>query len=244
VDCPEIIVQTKAPIALFQTLIRILQAQNENGSWGSCEETAYAILALTSLSSLPFVSIVIPTIQTALDLGRQFLMANSCCTRDTKDAACLWVDKVNYRVPPLSYSYVLAALYSTTSKIRGYPPVMTGELERLILIPTRKVYKFLRFYRKMPMYRNCKDWQLLAYIAEGYLYLPMLLDVSKQVWGREGMGKPNYMEAVPYTWTSGNAMTKQYSCPQNVFVCMTISLINVRDHPSLFSPRSYPDIPC
>ena len=38
--CPQLIVQTKVPVVLFQILIRILQAQEDDGSWGSCEETA------------------------------------------------------------------------------------------------------------------------------------------------------------------------------------------------------------
>ena len=223
--CPQLIVQTKAPVALFQILIRLLQAQDDNGSWGSCEETAYALLALVSLSSLPFTSIMIPTIQLALNSGRRFLSKNMI-EQETSDKACLWIDKVNYRIPPLSYSYVFAALYATSTPVPGYSPSMTGEIDRLVLIPTQKANHFLHFYRKLPIYRECKDWQLLAYIAEGYLYLPALIDVSKSELGRTTV--PRHMVVTPFAWTSANRLAKRYSSPQNCFFGMTFTVVLVR----------------
>jgi hypothetical protein len=236
-DFPEILVQTKTPIALFQIVVRLLQAQTIEGSWGSCEETAYALLALTKLASLPFVSIMHDTIQKALDLGRDFLLANESDTQDTKDQICLWIEKINYRVPHVSYSYVLAALHATRVPV-AQPVVTFGEISRLILIPTKKVQGFLNFYRKMPLYRDCQTWQLLAYIAEGCLYVPILEEVRKTVFGREGMGKEEYTEYIPFTWTSANAIQKKYSSPQNCFVLMTVSLVNVR-FPLSFSVLHY-----
>lgn len=226
---PELLVQTKTPIALFQILIRILQAQQtDSGSWGSCEETAYAILALKSLSSLPFVSIMLPTIQDAVTLGRGFLLAHLDEEQETKDKTCLWIDKINYRIPHVSYSYVLTALHSTTSPLSGYPSSLVGELDQCIVIPVENCRYFQRFYRKMPMFQDLKEWQLLAYVAEGYLYNPILVDVSKSLFGREGVGKAPYMEYIAATWTIANGMLKRYSSPQNCFACMTISIINVR----------------
>ncbi|KAJ6468469.1 Ent-kaurene synthase [Mycena sanguinolenta] len=244
-EAPEIIVQTKAPIALFQILIRILQGQKSDGSWGSCEETAYALLALSNLASLPFISIMRDTIQTAVHSGRDFLQLSFTDKQDTRDEICLWIDKVNYRIPLVSYSYVLAALGATAAPIPDSSPKF-GELDRLILIPTKRVQGFLHFYRKMPLFRDCKDWQLSAYIAEGYLYIPILEEVRKSVFGREGMGEEPYMEYIPFSWTSANSRTNNYSCPMSSFVLMTISLINfqvdeffdsmVRDHGTAAQP--------
>ncbi|KAJ7096213.1 hypothetical protein C8R44DRAFT_813352 [Mycena epipterygia] len=223
-DFPELLVQTKTPVALFQILVRILQGQGSDGSWGSCEETAYALLALTKLATLPFVSVMHDTIQQALLSGRDFLLLTSG-DGDTGDRACLWIDKINYRIPPVSYSYVLAALHATASHIPNSASVF-GQLDRLILIPMKRVRGFLHFYRKMHLFRDCKDWQLLAYIAEGYLFVPILEEVRKNVFSREGMDKEQYTEYIPFSWTSANAMHKKYSCPQNCFVLMTISLVN------------------
>ncbi|KAJ7671648.1 Ent-kaurene synthase [Mycena polygramma] len=224
-EAPHILVQTKAPIALFQILTRILQGQGTDGSWGSCEETAYALLALSHLSSLPFVSIMRDTLQTAVSFGRDSLQLSLTGKQDTGDEICLWIDKVNYRIPPVSYSYVLAALRATAAPIPDSTSAF-GELDRLILIPIKRVQGFLHFYRKMPLMQDCKEWQLLSYIAEGYLYIPILEEVRKTVFGREGMGKEPYTEYIPFTWTCANAMTKKYSCPQNCFVLMTGSLVH------------------
>jgi len=223
--CPQLIVQTKAPVALFQILIRLLQAQHDDSPWGSCEETSYALLALASLSSLQFMSIMVPTIQIALDSGQRLLSKN-VIEQETSDKACLWIDKVNYRIPPLSYSYVLAALYATSVPVLGYSPSMTREIDRLVLVPTQKVNHFLRFYRKLPIYRECKDWQLLAYIAEGYLYLPALIDLSKSELGRTTV--PRHLECTAFAWASANRLTNRYSSPQNCFFAMTLIGVVVR----------------
>ncbi|KAF7375156.1 Ent-kaurene synthase [Mycena sanguinolenta] len=244
-EAPEIIVQTKAPIALFQILIRILQGQKADGSWGSCEETAYALLTLSSLASLPFISIMHDAIQTAVHSGRDFLRFSLTGKQDTGDELCLWIDKVSYRIPHISYSYVLAALRATAVPIPDSSS-KSGELDRLILIPTKRVQGFFHFYRKMPSFQDCKDWQLLAYIAEGYLYIPVLEEVRRAVFSREGMGEDRYIEYIPFTWASANSRTNNYSCPQNSYVLMTVCLIiyqldeffdsMVRDHGTAAQP--------
>ncbi|KAF7375158.1 Ent-kaurene synthase [Mycena sanguinolenta] len=217
-EAPEIIVQTKAPITLFQILIRILQGQRADGSWGSCEETAFALLALSNLASLPFISVMHDTIQMAVLSGRDFLQLNLTGKQGTDEEICLWTGKVNHRNPLISYSYGLAALRATAAPIPDSSK--SGELDRLILIPAKRVQGFLHFYRKLPLFQDCKDWQLLAYIAEGYLYIPILEDVRKAVFGREGMGEDRYMEYTPFSWTSASSRTNNYSCPQNSFVLM------------------------
>jgi len=224
--CPQLIVQTKVPVVLFQILIRVLQAQHDDGSWGSCEETAYALLALVSLSSLPFISIMVPTIQLALDSGRRFLSEN-VMEQEMSDKACLWIDKVNYRIPPLSYSYVLAARYATSVPVPGYSPSMTGEIERLVLVPTQKVNYFVRFYRGLPTYRDCKDWQLRAYVAESHLYLPALLAMSKSELGRVDMAR--HLRYTSFACTSANLMlTKGYCSLENCFLGMSLTALIVR----------------
>jgi len=89
-DFPLSLVQTSTPVALFQILVRVLRAQCDDSSWGSREETAYALLELVFLSSLPFISIMMPTIQAAVEPGRRFLLET---TRDMR------VTNV-YRIPP------------------------------------------------------------------------------------------------------------------------------------------------
>ncbi|KAF8218196.1 hypothetical protein K438DRAFT_1747410 [Mycena galopus ATCC 62051] len=228
---PEMIVQTKAPIALLRILIRTLQGQRQDGSWGSCEETAYALLAL---SSLPFISIMHDVIQMAVYSGRDFLQLSLTGKQDTGEEICHWICKVNFRIPPISYSYVLAALRATATPIPNSASGF-GEIDHLILIPAKKVQGFLRFYRKMLVFQDCKDWQLLAYIAEGYLYIPNLEEAREAILGREGMGKDAYTEYIPFGWTSASAMTNSYLCPQISFVLMTISLLNQQQEPGTAS---------
>ena len=103
---------------------------------------------------------------------------------------------------------------------------MTGEIDRLVRVPTQKVNHFLRFYRKLPIYRECKDWQLLEYIAEGYLYLPTLIDLSKSELGRKTV--PRHLECAPFAWTSANRLAKRYSSLQNCCLDMAFTIVIVR----------------
>ncbi|KAF8130949.1 hypothetical protein K438DRAFT_1643310 [Mycena galopus ATCC 62051] len=224
-ETPEILVQTKAPIALFQILIRILQGQRSDGSWGSCEETAYALISLTKLAALPFISIMHDAIQMAVHSGRDFLTLSLTSKQDTGDEVCLWIDKINFRIPTISYSYILAALHATVAPIPNSASVF-GELDRLIHIPTKRAQEFMHLSRQLPLLGDCKDWQLLAYAAEGFLYIPMLDEVRGIGFGRESerVEKGPY-EYIPVSWTTANAMTKKYSSPRNCFVLMVISVL-------------------
>jgi len=180
---------------------------------------------------------MIPTIQAAVESGRRFLSETARDTHDTNDTndkACIWVGKVNYRIPPVSYAYVLAALHATCGPLRGYPST-TGEIDRLVFVPIQKVNTSLRFYRKLPIYKDLKDWQLLAYLAEGFLYLPTLLELS--IFGREGMTPQHYAENTTFAWTIANSSTKQYSSPEVVFLCMSISHIHV-SRPCVLTDRT------
>ena len=65
-------------IVLFQILTRTLQSQNEDGSWGkkgNREETAYALITLANVDSLPFVTPIAGQIETAISKGRKYLNA-------------------------------------------------------------------------------------------------------------------------------------------------------------------------
>ena len=168
-----------------------------------------------------------PTIQAAVKSGQRFLSETAKDMHDmhdTNDKACIWVDKVNYRIPPISYSYVLAALHATYGPLHGYSST-GGEIDRVISVPSQKVNTSLRFYRKLPIYKDLKDWQLLAYLSEGFLYLPNLLEQS--IFGREGMTPQRYAENTTFAWSIANSLTKQYSSPEVVFFCMSISHVHV-----------------
>ena len=72
------LVRDRIPIVLVQILARTIQSQDAYGSWGqgSCEVTAYGVLNLTTLSSIPWATSVLAEVLSAIELGRRFLTEN------------------------------------------------------------------------------------------------------------------------------------------------------------------------
>lgn len=97
-------------ISLFRVLTGILQSQNCDGSWGrihSREETAYAVIFIANIASLPNVSHPSGKIDVAIEQGRHFLRKASELSKNPDN---LWTGKVSHGVANLSNAYVLAAL--------------------------------------------------------------------------------------------------------------------------------------
>lgn len=100
------------PFESIQVLIRIISAQEEDGSWeGMCELTAYAILALSSLAHLPWLSgeLNLYGIESCVNRAK-FYLKKSGQSEWTK-GKYIWIEKVTYASPLLSEVYCQAAMH-------------------------------------------------------------------------------------------------------------------------------------
>jgi hypothetical protein len=102
------VIALQAVPLLLKCLSVILETQSHDGAWGSIgpfEETAYAILALVSLLSLPLPTNMYRKAVAAMEKGRGFLL-----TLNDTHCEFLWVEKVTYGSKRLMNTYVLTAL--------------------------------------------------------------------------------------------------------------------------------------
>ncbi|MCJ1342377.1 hypothetical protein MMC31_000559 [Peltigera leucophlebia] len=102
--------QAKIIPVLSQCLLRILVSQRNDGSWGDTgprEETAYAILTLSSLIELPLAQVLRPQMLSVIDCGRDFLKKSK-----SSGPEYLWIEKVTYGSANLAEAYITAALYA------------------------------------------------------------------------------------------------------------------------------------
>lgn len=107
---PYLILQGKVLPTLLDCLVKTLQSQGLDGSWGCRgprEETSYAILTLGSLFSLPLSKALCSTIISAIDRGRSFLQAST-----SVEPEYLWIEKVSFGSSRLAEVYMVAALYT------------------------------------------------------------------------------------------------------------------------------------
>jgi hypothetical protein len=100
--------QDKVPMACLHVLARLLHIQNADGSWdGVCELTAYAVLALSSITSLPWTRQVDQaSIRTSIVRGKSFLKEHRF---EWARGSHLWIEKVTFASDILSEAYCLAA---------------------------------------------------------------------------------------------------------------------------------------
>ena len=218
----EDLVRDHIPIILCQAMIRTLQAQNSDGSWGNkCldesthEETAYSILILARTSSVAFPEPLQLRLMAAIEKGRKLLLSQDGKTK------YLWIEKVSYRPDALCESYCLAALSISV------PPLQLGlKVESLFAIPMERVNKFAQFYSQLPLLKGLAEWRIQASLMEGYLFQPLIKRVRLNIFPRRNMEEDKYFQYIPSTWTGCNNLDETYVSNSFLYDMMVVSLLN------------------
>lgn len=216
---PEKLVRDGIVISLFQALIRTLQTQNDDGSWGtrgSREETSYAVLTIAKAAILPVAESLHPLITEALESGKRFIDNTQEST-----PVHLWIEKVSYGSAALTESYSLAALRA------GLPQLpLSAKTRDLIQVPEQKVKHFTKFYSGIPLFAETPAWRLQAALVEGYLFLPQLREMRLDIFPRDGMEDDKYFEYIPFTWTSNSNLDNKFLSSKTLLDMMIISFLN------------------
>lgn len=195
------------PIASLQVLIRILCSQETDGSWeGTCEPTAYATLALSSLARLPWIELelegyaIIPSIELAkshlLTLYKQAQVV----------AEHLWVEKVTYASELLSQSYLYAAIHVPIPQ-QSHDP---HSLSHTQYLPHPKIVAEMRkagaLIARTPLLNHLDEGLVHAAELQACYALCELERQKLDVFPRKVMRKDTYLTFVPLTWTVCNAL--------------------------------------
>ena len=186
------------------------------------EETAYCVLALAQLASLPYTSLIRDHIDDAIASGRTYLQASDAAAGAyVNPASYIWIGKINYSVEHLCRGYVISAL---NAPVPTYAPeaVSSGAPT----ISEKRVKSFSKFYFRCPMFKGYPAWRMRAWLIEGYLFLPELARVRLDVFDRAEMKEDLYFEYLPFSWTAPNGMEETYASPQTIFDMIVISMVN------------------
>ncbi|KAI9684322.1 MAG: hypothetical protein M1820_010896 [Bogoriella megaspora] len=108
---PQDLISGEVVMISFQCLVRMLQRQNLDGSWGNVapsEETSYAIITINSLRSLPLAKHFQSQIFSAMRRGCDSI--SNCCSQHSH----VWVEKVTYRSSQWLSAYTTTALNIST----------------------------------------------------------------------------------------------------------------------------------
>lgn len=199
-ELPKELIGEEVPIVLCHILLRILQDQSSDGSWRygstSRETTAYAVLTLKRLISLPWLAHLQPRVQAAISRGSTYLALNQDMWHHCE---YIWVAKTTYALPPLSRAYILASLCAgTESHSWG------DKVKNLFEISRQRVQKMAMFFHALPMFSKDEIWALEGDVTLGCLYQPQLRRANPLVFSPQGETDSKYLEYIPFTWVATN----------------------------------------
>lgn len=210
------LMSNRVPLIICQIVTRVLSSLES--PLLATEAVSYGILALTNLASIPWLNFLVPKMAAAVEHGKSVI----CQALKTEaEADYLWIEKVTFRSTVLSKAYRLAALKATLST-NGWGSKVTGLAE----VSTKALSGFTKFFSKLPLFSTEPEWRLQASLVEGQLFYPQLKRESRDIFPRENMGKDEYLQYVPSTWTTINNCRGTPLSPKITWEMIVLSMIN------------------
>ena len=193
---PDALLRERIPMVLIQILNQTLFARAERAGWatkGFPETTAYEILTLKSVATLPWNSSLHDVVTSAI-YSAEFMLSQS--KRDWTSPARVWIEKVIYGCDTLSEAYCLAAMRS----LHESPSVWGSKVNNLLSISEDAVSKLVKMCSGLQNFRDEPLWRLKASAVEGLAFLPQLYSARADVLPRQKGAENKYLTFVPFTW--------------------------------------------
>lgn len=222
-ELPLNMLRERLPVVLIQIVNRTLFTQSHNGSWGtseSIETTAYGILTLAAVSSLPWFVQLRGQMKHAIEAGQIFL--NQAQSRQLS-LHYLWIEKVTYGSHILCESYCLAALRPSISFHTWSPRV-----SNLTHISEKSVLKFSKLVSTLNAYKDQPFWRLQASAMEGHTFLPLLNLNSTNALLQQEKAKNEYFNFIPCTWALINNQKHLFLPANLLWDMMVLTTYNFR----------------
>ena len=212
------LIEQQIPLILLQFLLQTLQKQSIDGSWGhkpSREITAYGVMALANLTSLPFASALYPRAEDAIEKARKYITN----LESVLDIEYVWIAKVSYSPISVSRAYIVAAQNVTYPKFH-----LSDKLTQLVNIPQKGVQEYTHIFSHLPTTRMFPLWRIQGSIIEGYLFLKKLKQVKLDYFDRTGMKKDDYFDFIAMTFCCANNHNGTFLAADILFEMMVMAL--------------------
>lgn len=219
-EVPHDLIREQIPIILLQILLSFLREQLQDGSWkfktAAMETTAYAVLSLKALVSVPWHSHLQTQVSEAITRGLGYLASKYGSWNQHEH---IWVAKVTYALPPISRAYVVAALVTDTTH------VWHSKVRSLIAVPNEKLHQMANFFASLPIFRRDRLWAIEADILLGFLHAPQLFRTASGLFPRRERGDRKYMDYIPFTWIATNRLNGSPLSNSILWEMMTMSVL-------------------
>ena len=220
---PEELLRDRIPVILVQILNRTLLAQTPSGAWGLeewPETTAYGVLTLMAVCSLPWLGSLQGLAISAARSGQRFLDISQA--KWTKPAY-VWIEKVTYGSARLSEAYSLAAM-----KVSEPSYNWSDSMKGLMNIPEKAVSKLVQLFSTLASFEDEPRWRLMASAVEGFAFLPQLKIVGKTMLPEQEDAKNEYLAYIPFTWIMINNHHRFFLSANILWDMMVLTVCNFR----------------
>ena len=212
------LLQERVIPTLFQCLIRTLQSQQPDGSWGRKgprEETSYAVLTLASLLGLPVAQPLRPRVRLAINRGRRFLSISKISQPE-----CLWIEKTSFGSKNLANAYSTAALYTFVDQ----KPL--GEQVKGLCGFSSDITARQQSPEISARFSNDAEWVILAASMEARLWAPQLRKTLHTTFQSSSVDV--HFEKIAFRWIL--ASTRLGSTISSQFLSEMISASIINEH--------------
>jgi hypothetical protein len=197
--------QEEIPMSTLHILTRILSNQQTDGSWDdSCEITSYAILALSSLASLPWIRQlnILDAISKAMTRGKSYLLSTR---NDWTRGSYLWIEKVTYACDMLSESYCLAAaLVNIPSDDQS-----SQSLENMSFVLPQKMLEQMKkagqLLGRTPLFKEVEQHVLRIAEMQACYALRILKKLPLEIFPRPAKGSDKHLSFIPLAFLACSA---------------------------------------
>ncbi|KAI9886142.1 MAG: hypothetical protein M1823_002045 [Watsoniomyces obsoletus] len=203
-ELPEDLMRNRVPVVLTQILNQTLFTQDASGAWGSGashEVTAYAVLTLSELACLPWVSLVGDEITYVIQAGRDALIR---CKDSWAQPQYVWVEKVTYGSTLLASAYCLAAMKASTSSVPW-----NARAKAIMTTPYPAVKKLSQYFARL-LGRPEQTLKPTLSIIEGCLFLSRLKSARTEIFPRPQTATDDYLMYIPPSWTIVNNLDGRF----------------------------------
>ncbi|KAJ2994197.1 hypothetical protein NUW58_g1623 [Xylaria curta] len=200
-------------VVVFQILVRLLQAQGQDASWGGRREsTAFALITINEIASLSIVKPFLDQIKDSIQRGRTFLSKTLTCRTRPES---IWIQKVSYGSSALSQAFSLAALNSSIGDA-------SCPIQELLFEDLQAVLQPSKFFSQLPMFSSTPVWCIAAWLIEGALFQHRLGERCLDGFPQRVKQKLKYLSIIPFTWTASNIIHGAPIGPNTMLEMMAI----------------------
>ncbi|RFU79486.1 ent-kaurene synthase [Trichoderma arundinaceum] len=195
----------KIPLVLFQIWFQILQLQDADGSWsvaGINLDPMYPVVTLTRLHSIVLLEEFNSKVLSAVSNGQSH------------------INPANDNLGAIEKAYSLVA--KETDLAFGNWKLHLSAVP--VNIPEKKLSQFCSFFSQLPCAQGIEQWRLKAAMAEGFLFLPLLMQNRIDMFDREGMKDDMYLPFIAFTFTCANNLRPFHVCSNILLDMMILTL--------------------